>query len=119
MADSLPAEVKSFVSNFEGPYIGFTAVSWRLLVSLSVEVPNMRDRAKEVLPLTRNHVEGFHHGVQLNLEACLHSIWHFVNIIRREQSIIDVIMKEIQGGQAAAPQRGKYRAITESCHGGC
>ena len=51
--------------------------------------------------------------MQSNVGAYHPNIWHFLNVLRHEQSLNQVIITQIQAGQPAPPQHGKYKAISE------
>ena len=63
------------------------------------------------LPCTNNHVEGWHRRIQSNVGAHHPNIWHFLDVLHRELSLNQVIITQIQAGQPAPPQHGKYKAI--------
>ena len=67
----------------------------------------------EGLPRTNNHAEGWHHRTQPNVGAYRANLGHFLDVLRREQSLSEVIITQIQAGQAVTPQCSKYKAIIE------
>ena len=75
---------------------------------------SVHNRVEERLPRTNNHIEGWHGRMQSNVGSHHPSIWHFLDVLRREQSLNEVIITQIRAGQPAPPQRGKYKAVSES-----
>ena len=74
---------------------------------------SVHNRVEEGLPRTNNHIEGWHRRMQSNVGSHHPSIWHFLDVLRREQSLNEVIITQIRAGQPAPPQRGKYKAVSE------
>ena len=74
---------------------------------------SVHNRVEEGLPRTNNHVEGWHCCIQSDVGSYQPSIWHYLGVLRREQSLNEVIITQIQASQPTPTQRGEYKAITE------
>ena len=114
LADSMPAEAQPITAYFEDTYIGRQQRRGHRCPSpFTHDMWSVHNRVEQGLPRTNNHVEGWHRRMQSNVGAYHPNIWHFLDVLRREQSLNQVIITQIQAGQPAPPQRGKYKAISE------
>ena len=114
LADSMPEEAQPITDYFEDTYIGRQQRRGRCCPPPSAhDMWSVHNRVEQGLPHTNNHVEGWHRRMQSNVGAYHPNIWHFLDVLRREQSVNQVIITQIQAGQPAPPQRGKYKALSE------
>ena len=75
---------------------------------------NMRDRTLQNLPRTNNNVEGWHRRLQVDVGAHHPNFWHFLDIIKREESLTHVEITQDQAGVNPPPQRAVYRDVQQS-----
>ena len=114
LADSMPDEAQPITDYFEDTYIGrLQRRGRRRQPPFAHDMWSVHNRVEEGLPRTNNHIEGWHRRMQSNVGAHHPSIWHFLDVLRREQSLNEVIITQIRTGQPAPPQRGKYKAVNE------
>ena len=73
---------------FEDTYIGrYRRNAPRRPPHFSIELWNMYHRTKDELPRTNNSIEGWHSGFQANI-SCLHTtIWKFIDLLKKSQSL--------------------------------
>ena len=50
---------------------------------------------------------------RLMLVPTIRAFWHFLEVLRRKQSLNDVIITQIPAGQSSPVQCGKYKAIID------
>ena len=113
LADSMPDGAQPITDYFEDAYIGRQHRRGRRQPPSAHDTWSVHNRVEEGLPRTNNHVAGWHHRMQSNVGAYHPSIWHFLDVLRHEQSLNDVIITQIQAGQPAPPQRDKYKAVSQ------
>ena len=70
----------------------------------------MRDRAENEIPKTNNHVEGWHRKMQAAVTAHHPNFWRFLDVIRKQQAITNLVLHQAEAGAEAAQQRRKYQA---------
>ena len=87
LAASMPDETQPITDYFEDTYIGRLQRHGRRQPPFAHTMWSVHNRVEEGLPRTNNHVEGWHRRMQSNVGAYHPSIWHFLNVLRREQSL--------------------------------
>lgn len=60
---------------------------------------------------TNNHLEGWHHKLNQVVKKMHPNIFEIVKLLKREQSITEVKMKQLGGHWRAPPRKRKYRTI--------
>ena len=102
--------IDQFLEYFEDTYIGrYRRNAPRRPPHFSIELWNMYHRTEDELPCTNNSIEGWHHGCQANV-SCLHpTIWKFIDLLEKSQSLNRVNILQAMNGYAAPSQRRKYR----------
>ena len=113
LTDAMPQEAEPIVDYFEDTYIGRRVRRGRRQPLIPLAFWNVTDRLEGGLPRTNNHVEGWHRRMQANVGACHPSIWHFLDVLRREQSLNEVVMHQTLAGHVAPRQRPRNQAITK------
>ena len=110
----MPDEAQPITDYFEDTYIGrLQRCGCRRQPPFAHDMWSVHNRVEEGLPRTNNRIEGWHRRMQSNVGALHPSIWHFLDVSQREQSLNEAIITQIRTGQPAPPQRGKYKAVNE------
>ena len=74
---------------FEDNYVGrFRHNAPRRRPIFDIEMWNMFHRTDAELPRTNNAVEGWHHGFQAHVTVSHPSFWKFIDILKRELSVL-------------------------------
>ena len=114
--DDLLTEIQNNYNNdmdevlnyFEDTYIGRLRRNGRRADPMFArEMWNMYRRTRDHLPRTNNNVEGWHRGVQFNINACHPNLWKFLNVIKNEENLTRVKVTQCLGGHQI-PERKKY-----------
>lgn len=94
---------------FEDTFIGRpTRRNGRRAPRFPISLWNVHDRVEEGLPRTNNTVEGWHRSFQSNVGAHHPTIWRFLDVLKREQSLNEVNITQMVAGFAPNPQRKQY-----------
>ena len=65
----------------------------------------MFNRTQHELPRTNNSIEGRHRAFQANVSACHPAIYRFLDILKREESMVRVCILQTLGGYPPPPVR--------------
>lgn len=77
-----------------------------------VEMWNMYNRTRNHLPRTNNNVEGWHNGLQANINACHPNLWKFLDVLKQEENLTRVKVTQCLAG-VPQPERKKYKDVNE------
>ena len=94
---------------FEDTYIGrFRRNAARATPNFPIQMWNMFHRTHEELPRTNNHIEGWHRKFQ-SICMCYHpTIWKFINLLKKEQTLNRVDMVQAEAGHPPPAQQHRY-----------
>ena len=73
------------------------------------EVWNINSPINNYLPRTNNSVEGFNRKMQSAVGACHPNLWRFLNVLKREYGLMNIVIDQSLGGHATETSRKKYR----------
>jgi len=94
---------------FEDTYIGrFRRNAPRAIPLFSIQKWNMFHRTHEEMPRTNNHIEGWHRRFQTLCSSSHPTLWKFLELLKREQSINRIEILQAQGGHPPPAQRRRY-----------
>lgn len=113
LQDDAPAELTPILDYFEDSYVGRFRRRNRAQPLFAVETWNISNRVRDQLPRTNNHVEGFHRKMVAALTSYHPCLWKFLDVLRKEQALTNVILTKIDAGQEAPQQRRQDRATTQ------
>ena len=102
-------DVLKVIDYFEDNYIGRRRRRNRAPPLFSHEVWNINSRVINHLPRTNNSVEGWNRKMQSAVGASHPNLWRFLNVLKREQGLLNTIIDQSLGGHAPEPSRKKYR----------
>ena len=68
----------------------------------------MYHRTDDELPRINNCVEGWHRGFQSQVSACHPTFWKFLNLLKKEEGVTRVNIRQHLGGHPPPPQRRRY-----------
>jgi hypothetical protein len=114
LREHLPDNAAPILDYFEG-YIGRPRPNdqGRANPLFPLEMWNVHDRTVEGRPRTNNHVEGWHRRFQANIGASHPNFWHFLDVMKREESLTRVEIAQMDAGvQPPAPRR-VYRDVQQ------
>ena len=75
-----------------------------------LQVWNMYGRARDELPKTSNHVEGWHRRSNASRDGVHPNLWKFVRSLQREESLIRAEVQQAIGGHPH-PRKAKIRPM--------
>ena len=94
---------------FENHYIGrFRRNAPRRPPLFSLDIWNIFHRTQHELPGMNNSIEGWHGAFQANVSACHPTIYRFLDILKREESMARVSILQALGGHPPPPVRRRY-----------
>ena len=94
---------------FENHYIGrFRRNAPRRPPLFSLDIWNMFHRTQHELPRTNNSIEGWHRAFQANVSAWHPTIYRFLDILKREESMARVSILQVLGGHPPPPVSRRY-----------
>ena len=112
LQEHLPSEADPIIDYFEDVYVGRVRRNRRGSPSFPISMWNMYDRVLEDLPRTNNSLEGWHNRLQSNISACHPNIWKFLQVLKKEQALNEVIINQMLAGQQGPPKRKKYQDLS-------
>lgn len=102
-------EADNVLDYFEDHYIGrFRRNAPRRPPTFAIELWNMFHRSDAELPRTNNAVEGWHRCFQANVSACHPIFWKFLEVLKKEESVVRVSIFQNLGGHQPPSQRRRY-----------
>ena len=113
LQDDAPAELAPILDYFEDNYVGRPRRRNRANPLYALATWNVSNRVHDQLPRTNNHVEGFHRKMVAALTAYHPCLWKFLNVLKKEQALTNVILNQMDAGQEAPQQRRQDRATTQ------
>ena len=103
--ENLPAEAEPI-----SDYIGrLRRANQRGKPQFDIELWNVFSRGDADLARTNNAVEGFNRRLKASVSCAHPNIWRFLGILKREQSVPDVQLDQVLGGQEPPPKKKKYK----------
>ena len=69
----------------------------------------MYEQTLQGLTRTNNAVEGWHRSFQANAGGCHPNFWKFIDILKREQNLVQVHIAQARAGHQPEPQRRRYQ----------
>ena len=111
--EDAPDEVLPVMDYFEDNYIGRLHRNRRRQPKFAHGLWNVRDRVRNGLPRTNNHIEGFHRKMMAAMCAHHPNFWRFLAVLKKEQGITNVVLAQIHAGRVADPTRATYQLIGE------
>ena len=109
LQESSPDELGPIIDYFEDTYIGRKRRRNRAPPMFRHETWNMNERAANELPKTNNKVEGWHRKMVSAVNSCHPNFWHFLEVLKKEQTLSNVVMNQAEAGQEGEKQRLKWR----------
>ena len=113
MQEFVAEEVNPVINYFEDNYIGRLRSRGRDNPTFAITSWNVHNRLKDGLPRTNNHIEGWHRKLQASITSSHPNIWKFIDVLKKEQALVDVEINQILGGHKPPKQRKIYSQITE------
>ena len=55
-----------------------------------------------------NAMEGFNRKLQAAVGCCHPNLWRFLSVLQREQSLNEVLIKQLAAGHVPAPPKKRY-----------
>lgn len=102
-------EIDDLLEYFEDTYIGrYRRNAPRREPLFNINLWNMYHRTDDELPRTNNSVEGWHRGFQGHLSSCHPTFWRFLNVLKKEESLVRVSILQHLGGHHPPPPRRRY-----------
>lgn len=114
---SSSSDIERLVDYVEDTWIGVNRRGKSRPPRFAIEEWNCFHRVTNGIARTNNAVEGWNRAFQSQLGASHPTIWKFIEIIRKQQSLNEVHIQQHLGGQSPQPQRPKYRDVTERLKG--
>lgn len=107
--DQYGEEANLLIDYFESTYIGrFRRNAPRAAPMFQLRMWNMFHRTHQEMPRTNNHVEGWHRRFQ-GLCMCHHpSLWKFLEVLKKEESLGRAEINQFEAGHPAPAQRRIY-----------
>ena len=94
---------------FEDNYIGrFRRNAPRAVPLFPIQRWNMFHRTHQELPRTNNHIEGWHQRFQTLCSSSHPTLWKFLELLKKEQSINRTEILQAEGGHPPPAQRRRY-----------
>lgn len=107
--EKMSEELQTVVDYFEDTYIGRLRRNRRGKPTFDISLWNVHKRVTTHQPRTNNAVEGWNRKMQ-SAVSCQHpNIWKFLNVIKREQSLNNVVIDQLIGGHTVQPPKKKYK----------
>ncbi|XP_077985938.1 uncharacterized protein LOC144440443 [Glandiceps talaboti] len=116
LAQNMPNDAEQVVDYFESNYIGRPRRHGRRPPRFPITMWNMNSRVNDELPRTNNNIAGWHRRMQANVASHHPNIWRFLNILKREQALINVVFNQMIAGESAQPQRRQYQDSAARIH---
>ena len=92
LSEDFPLNAQEVIDFFEDTYIGRLHPDGHRQVPLfQLSLWNVYSQTLNDLPRTNNAVEGWHHSFQVNVEAYYPNFWKFIDILKHEQNLTQVI----------------------------
>ena len=102
-------DVDEHFEYFEDTYIGrYRRNAPRRQPLFAIDMWNMYHRTDEELPRTNNSVEGWHRSFQRHVSACHPNFWRFLEMLKKEETVVRVNIIQHLGGHPAPPRRARY-----------
>jgi hypothetical protein len=73
-----------------------------------IDLWNCYDAVKDGLAKTNNSCEGWHNAFNNHLCVNHPTIWRFIDVLKKEQSIVDLRVTNLLSGGTPRPPRKKY-----------
>ena len=73
----------------------------------------MFHRTDDELPRINNAVEGWYRGFQAHVSVCHPVFWKFLQVLKKEETIVRVGILQNEGGHETPPQRRRYTDCTQ------
>ena len=109
LSEDFPLNAQEVIDFFKGTYIGRLHPDGHRRVPLfQLSLWNMYSQNLNDLPRTNNVVEGWHRSFQANVGAYYPNFWKFIDILKREQNLTQVIIAQARAGHQPEPQRRRY-----------
>ena len=109
LLEELPDEAMPVASYYENTYIGRRQRRGRREPTFPHALWSVFDRVDEELPRTNNAVEGWHRRFQTNVGVYHPNFWRFLDVLKREQALVDMTIAQITAGHPPPEPRRQYR----------
>ena len=104
-------KVQPLLNYFEDTFIGRRLLRARRAPLFPHIMWNCKDRVKNDLPKTKNHVEGWHRHMQASVSTYHSNIFQFIRVLKREQALNEVKHARMTTGENP-PSQKKHVAVT-------
>ena len=109
LQESSPPDLEPVIDYFEDNYIGRRRRRNRGRPFFSHNLWNMHERAANEMPKTNNVVEGWHRKMVSSVNASHPNFWSFLEVLKREQTLSNVVINQAEAGQEPTKQKAKYK----------
>ena len=75
-------------------------------------MPHVVSKQRRVTLCILSDVEGWHRAFQANVGAHYPNLWKFVEVLKKEQSLINVQVQRANAGENPPPRNAKYAQIS-------
>ncbi|XP_065324287.1 uncharacterized protein LOC135931238 [Gordionus sp. m RMFG-2023] len=105
--------LQPIIDYFENTYIGKSYGRERLIPIFPIPLWNCYNSTLNGDANTNNSVEGWHRSFNSLLTSYHPTIWRFITGLKKQQSLTELKIVQLQGGDDEASPRKKYRNLSE------